>query len=99
MALIRQIDTVVPLERAAPEATTLAVMFALESVARATLATVIPLQAYAILREARDVSALFLAVAAAGLAASFAIPLLVRHIGRRWVYPLGGVCLILCAAA
>ena len=74
-------------------------MFGLESMARASLATVIPLQAFAILRDAREVSTLFLAVAGAGLAASFAIPLLIRHIGRRWVYPLGGTCLLLCAAA
>jgi len=99
MALPLQIDASIPVKRAGPGAMSFAVMYALESVARATLSTVIPLQAYAILREARDVSALFLCVAAFGLAASFAIPLLVRQIGRRWVYPLGGACLILCAGA
>src|SRR5271166_2773563 len=99
MALHRPIDTAVAVKPGAPGATSFAVMFALESVARASLATVIPLQAYAILRDARDVSTLFLAVAGCGLAASFTIPLLVRHIGRRRVYPLGGACLILCAAA
>jgi MFS family permease len=99
MALHRQIDAAVAVSRAAPGATSFAVMFALESMARATLATVIPIQAYDILRDARDVSALFLAVAGCGLAASFAIPLLVGRIGRRRVYPIGGACLILCAAA
>jgi MFS family permease len=99
MAHSRQIVTAISINRPTPGATSFAIMFGLESTARASLATVIPLQAYAILSDARDVSILFLAVAGAGLAASFAIPLLVRHIGRRWVYPLGGACLVLCAAA
>lgn len=81
-----------------PGATAFAVMYALESLARASLATVIPLQAYVLFGAARDVSLAFLAVAVTGLAGSFAIPLLIRRIGRRWVYPLGGACLVLAPA-
>ncbi len=77
-----------------PGANAFALMFALESMARATLATVIPLQAYALFGVARDVSLAFLAVALTGLAGSFVIPLLIRRVGRRWVYPLGGACLV-----
>jgi Na+/melibiose symporter-like transporter len=98
MALLRQDETVVSAKRAAPDANSFALMFALESIARASVATVIPLQAYAILGRARDVSLLLLVVALTGLVGSFTIPLLIRRIGRRWVYPLGGACLILCAA-
>jgi MFS family permease len=84
--------------RARPGATSFAIMFTLEGVARGSLTTVIPLQAFAILRDARDVSALFLAVAGIGLISSFTIPTLVRRIGRRWVYTTGGASLFLCAA-
>jgi MFS family permease len=74
-------------------------MFTLEGIARGSLSTVIPLQAFAILRDARNVSALFLAVAGVGFVISFAIPLLVQQIGRRWVYTAGGASLILCVIA
>ncbi|HEX3498389.1 MAG TPA: MFS transporter [Stellaceae bacterium] len=96
MALPRQDAEALPLkDMVTPGATAFAVMFALESMARASLATVIPLQAYVLFGAARDVSLAFLAVAVTGLAGSFAIPLLIRRIGRRWVYPLGGACLVL----
>jgi MFS family permease len=96
LALPRQDVQASPLKDiVTPGATAFAVMFALESMARASLATVIPLQAYVLFGAARDVSLAFLAVAFTGLAGSFAIPLLIRRVGRRWVYPLGGACLVL----
>jgi len=75
-----------------------AIMFALESFARALLSTIIPLQAYALLKEARDVSILNTLVGIAGLVSSFAIPFLIRRFRRRWVYTAGLVALILAAA-
>ena len=81
-----------------PGAWVFAVMFTVESLARSTLATVIPLQAYELLREARDVSVLFFAVAVVGLAAGFAIPLLIRRFRRRWVYSFGVALLIIASA-
>ncbi len=99
MALPRQQISAMPLKgMVTPGATAFALMFALESMARASLATVIPLQAYALFGLPRDVSLAFLAVALTGLAGSFAIPLLIRRIGRRWVYPLGGACLVVAPA-
>jgi predicted MFS family arabinose efflux permease len=68
-------------------------MFTLESSARAILATIIPLQAYDILKSARDISIIYIAVGIIGLIASFAIPLLIRWLSRRWVYALGAVVL------
>jgi MFS family permease len=76
-----------------PGARVFAFMFALESITRASLATVIPLQAYALLQDARDVSLAFTAVGVTGLAASFSIPLLIRRIRRRWVYTIGALLL------
>jgi hypothetical protein len=82
-----------------PGATVFALMFTLESLARATLAGLIPLQAYAILKAARDVSLAYLAVSLAAFCISFAIPLLIRRFRRRWVYSAGLVMLMSSAAA
>ena len=57
MAVPRQ-DAQVPLkELVTPGATAFALMYALKSMARATLATVIPLQAYVLFGAARATSA------------------------------------------
>src|SRR5258708_40154624 len=72
-------------------------MEVIESMTRASLATVIPLQAYAMFHEARAVSIAFLAVGCTGLVASFLIPSLIRLIRRRWVYSLGAGLLILAS--
>jgi MFS family permease len=75
-----------------------AIMFALESFARALLSTIVPLQAYALLQAARDVSILNTVVGLVGLGSSFAIPFLIRRFRRRWVYTAGLVALILACA-
>jgi MFS family permease len=80
-----------------PGSAAFALLFTLESIARATIATVIPLQAYALLESSRAVSLAFMAVGAAGLAGSFLIPTLIRRLQRRWVYTLGGLCLVAAA--
>jgi predicted MFS family arabinose efflux permease len=87
---LRQVST--------PGAVVFAIMFTLESLARASLATVIPLQAYALLQDARDVSLLYFGVGTTGLIGSFTIPLLIRRFRRRWVYSMGVAFLILAAA-
>jgi MFS family permease len=81
--------------RLAPGANAFALMFGLESMARALLAAVIPLQAYDLLGEPRNVSLAFLAASAVGLVASFGIPGLIRAFGRGRVYELGGALLVL----
>ena len=75
----------------------LALLYSLEAFARSLMATVIPLQAYALLKDAAGVSALYSAVGICGLALSFAIPALIRLTRRRHVYRLGGASLILSA--
>ncbi|HEX7198955.1 MAG TPA: hypothetical protein VF213_05740, partial [Dongiaceae bacterium] len=82
-----------------PGAAVFALMFALESLSRSTLAALIPLQAYAILKEARDVSLTYFCVSITGFCASFVIPLLIRRFRRRWVYTAGVVMLILSSIA
>jgi predicted MFS family arabinose efflux permease len=74
-----------------------ALLFAIESFARATLVTVIPLQAYAALQSSRGVSLMFTCVGIAGLAGSLFIPFLIRLIPRRWVYTLGALGLVAAA--
>ena len=73
-------------------------LFFLEAMTRATMATIVPLQAYALLQEARYVSYLSFALALGGLIAGLGVPLLIRHISRRWTYTLG-VSALLAAAA
>ena len=80
-----------------PGAAVFGLMFALESLARAVLAALIPLQAYAILKEARDVSLTYFGVAIFGFFISFTIPFFIRRFRRRWVYTAGVVMLILSA--
>ncbi len=84
---------------ARPGIKSFALLFALESMTRALLATVIALQALELLHHTRDVSVLYSAVGIVGLATSLTIPLLVNHIGRRWVYTLGTVALVVAAFA
>ena len=80
-----------------PGAGTFARLFAIESLARSLLSTVIALQALSLLGDARDVSLLFTSVGFAGLAASLFIPRMVHRIGQRWLYTLGAGLLIVAA--
>jgi MFS family permease len=79
-----------------PGAMVFAVLFALESLARATLWTIVPLQAYALLADVRDVSLLNTGVSLFGMVGGLTMPLLIRVLRRRWVYTLG---VVLAAAA
>jgi MFS family permease len=76
-----------------------ATLYAFESYARALLSTVITVQALQLLGNARDVSLLFSAVGVTGLLASFSIPVLIRHLSRRWVYTLGALLIFAAAAS
>src|SRR5262245_39621653 len=78
-----------------PGAMVFAIMFALESLARATLWTIVPLQAYALLQNARDVALLSFIVSLSSLAGGLTVPLLIRIFRRRWVYSVGVALLML----
>jgi len=80
-----------------PGARVFAVLFALESLSRALLLTVVSLQALALLGDARDVSLAFTLVGMTGLLASFTIPFVVRRLTRRFTYTLGALLLVAAA--
>lgn len=77
----------------APGAEAFAVLFALESISRALLATVIPLEALRLLGDAGSVSTAFFAVSLCVLGVSLSVPWMVRKTARRWVYSGGLICL------
>jgi MFS family permease len=81
----------------APGAEAFGILFALESLARALLATVIPIEALAYLGDAQGVSVLFFVMSFVGVAGSFCVPWLVQRTARRWVFSLGPLFLILAA--
>jgi predicted MFS family arabinose efflux permease len=82
-----------------PGAFSFAALFAVDSLARSLLATVIPLEVLRALGNARDVSVFYTVVGCAGLTASLFIPAMVRRFRPRWVYTLGAVMLILAAGS
>ena len=75
------------------DARTFASLYAIESFARATVSSVIPVQAYEILRNEQMVSILYTIVSLTGLSATLFMPLLIRRFARRWVYT-AGACLL-----
>ncbi len=74
-------------------ARTFASLYGLESFARASIASVIPIQAYEILKNEQSVSILYTVVALLGLSATLFMPMLIARFSRRWVYT-AGVCLL-----
>lgn len=77
----------------APGAESFALLFALESLARALIVSIIPVEALRLLGSAQKVSTLFFVVAIAGIAATLTVPWLVRKSARCWVYTLGAAFL------
>ncbi|MER8826978.1 hypothetical protein NKH73_13245 [Mesorhizobium sp. M0938] len=75
------------------DARTFASLYAVESFARAIVSSVIPIQAYEILRNEQIVSILYTVVALLGLSVTLFMPMLIRRFARRWVYT-AGACLL-----
>src|SRR5690606_41584498 len=71
------------------DARTFATLYAIESFARATVSSVIPIQAYEILRSEQTVSILSTLVSLTGRSVPLVVPLLVRRSSRRRVYTPG----------
>jgi len=74
-------------------AKTFATLYAFESFARATVSSVIPIQAYEILQNKQGVSILYTIVALLGLSATLFMPMIIEKLSRRWVYTIG-VCFL-----
>ncbi len=79
----------------AADGRTFAILYSVESLARATVASVVPIQAYALLQSEQSVSILYTLVGIAGLAATIAMPLAIERFARRWVYTGGAAFLAL----
>jgi MFS family permease len=73
-----------------------AILFFIEAMARASILSVVPLQAYALFKDNQTVSFLYTSVAVFGLLVSLLLPVLIRAITRKWVYTLGASSLIAC---
>ncbi len=73
-----------------------ALLFLVESVARASVATVIPIHAYDLFATKENVSWLYTTVSLAALSLSFAIPFMIRGISRRWSYTVGAISIAAC---
>lgn len=85
-----------------PGPTAFASLFALESLARASVTVVLAVVALKVLGSARDVSLVYAGATCAGLLTSQCIPLLIRRVGPGWTYALGAFCaglVPLCLAA
>jgi hypothetical protein len=76
-----------------PGPVSFAALFAVESLARAVLLVVLPVVALAALGDARNVSLAFVAAVCCVIAASQAIPPLVRRFGAHAIYGLAAVLL------
>jgi MFS family permease len=76
-----------------PGAESFALLFTLESFARALIVSIIPVEALRLLGDAQRVSTLFFLVAISGIVATFTVPWMVRNTARCWIYTLGGLCL------
>ena len=74
-------------------ARTFASLYGLESFARASVASVIPIQAYDLLKDEQSVSLLYTLVAILGLSATLFMPMLIERFSRRWIYTAGVVSL------
>lgn len=83
----------------APGANTFASLYAIESFARALVASVIPIQAYELLQSEQGVSLLYTAVSVCALLFTLTIPFLIGALARRWVYTLGVLLLIVGAVS
>ena len=82
-----------------PTAAAFTLLFVIESLARASVATVIALQAYDLLQSSQKVSQIYTVVAIGSLIGTLLIPLLIQHTARRFIYSFGGLALILAAFA
>ena len=73
---------------ARPEAPAFLVLFTLDTLARAMLVTVVPLQAYALLGDAQKVSVLYFVAGSIGLCGGLSVPYLVNCLNLAWRFDL-----------
>lgn len=76
-----------------PGAFAFALLFAVESVSRATIVSVVPIQAYDLLQDEQKVSIFYFVVGSLGMCATLCAPILFQRLPRRFVYTLGALFL------
>ena len=81
-----------------PGAFAFALLFAVESVSRATIVSVVPIQAYDLLKNEQKVSIFYFVVGSIAMCATLCAPILFQRLPRRYVYTLGALFLT-CAMA
>lgn len=84
--------------RVQPGAWAFATLFAVESFSRATIVSIVPIQAYELLQNKQHVSMLYFVVGLVGLVATVSAPVFYRHLPQRWVY-IGGALTLVASAA
>src|SRR3546814_14570383 len=77
-----------------PGATVFAVLSATEAFSRSLIAGIIPLEAYALLETERNVSLAYTVIGVLALLARFALQLVIRVVGRKWVLSPGVMFLV-----
>lgn len=82
----------------APGVGAFSALYFVESFARASVVTLVPIQAFELMKDEQLVSIAYSAVGVATLAFSLMIPALIAALSRRWVYTIGACCLIAAAA-
>ncbi|WP_419905792.1 MFS transporter [Kiloniella sp.] len=80
-----------------PGAESFALVFALESLSRSLISSVIPIQLLRILGDTQHVSAMYFGASCIGLVVSLFLPLLVEIVPRRWVYSIGAFLFVTAA--
>lgn len=83
----------------APGIASFATLFFIETLVRASIITVLPLEAYRILGNEQRVSFLYSTIGFCGLLSSLLIPFLIAWFARRWVYSLGAAAFVLIGFA
>lgn len=77
-----------------PGATVFATLAATEAFSRSLISGVIPLEAYRLLHTARDVSFAYTAIGIVALLTSFAVPVIIRVVRRKWIFSAGCVFMV-----
>lgn len=78
-----------------PGANVFAVLSATEAFSRSLIAGIIPLEAYVLLETAGNVSIAYTVIGVVALLASFAVPLVIRAVRRKWVFSAGCIFMVI----
>lgn len=81
-----------------PGAFAFALLFTIESISRASIISVVPIQAYDLIQSEQKVSIFYFVMGTFGMCATLCAPLAFRHFPRRYVYTGGALLLVVAGA-